>query len=127
MSECNIENQIIRGSSKTYVFSLEDEDGTTVTDLASATEVEFFLKKNASDTTNVVELSLTANPTQIFVNDPTTGDVKVLLFPADTTIDARGYVGVLKITYSAERVEFPSFFSSDGSDIDSFIVVYPGT
>jgi hypothetical protein len=128
MSDCINENKITRGTSKDYIFSLTDEDGTVISDLSTATEITFMLKQKPSDSdiNAVLSLSLTANPTQILVDAPAVGDVTVKLLATNTELSPRGYVGVLKIEYPSDIVSKPEFFTSDNEVIDSFIIVDRG-
>ena len=94
--------EIFRKDTSTIVIHIKDENGVTLSDLATATDVRFLVKKNAADLNSAAIITKYIG-SGLTINDPATGDVTVVLSAGDTTQLADTYVMGLKVKYAASE------------------------
>lgn len=75
-------------------------DGSA-TDVSSATDFHFGVKRKKTDTTYLIEKS----NEDFNTDDAASGIVKVSLSASDLNLDAGNYIGELRITFSATNID----------------------
>ena len=91
------------GNTSIQDFLATDKDDATLTNLGTATEIKFQIKKTKKATTALVEKTAGAG---IEVDTPTTGYLRITLTPTDTgtTLSVGDYFMALRITESDGKV-----------------------
>lgn len=96
--------QIKRGNKADLQFIVKDANGVVLTNLSSATNIQFVLKKNKIDLDEdaVVLKNLTDG---ITIDTPLIGNCTVTLTSLDMNIPAQNYFWALKITFSSTSIQ----------------------
>lgn len=96
-----------KGNTVKLVFTIKDSNGDSVTNLATAVKVKFMVKINKTDldSSAVISKSLGAG---ITVDDPTIGDISIILTDTDTNIAVDCYFFALQIEYASAIYELDS-------------------
>ena len=91
------------GNTSIQDFLATDKNDATLTNLATATEIKFQIKKTKKATTALVEKTAGSG---IEVDTPTTGYLRITLTPTDTgtTLSVGDYYMALRITESDGKV-----------------------
>ena len=96
--------RIKKENSSTINITVNDGDGDLVTNLATADDVKFMVKKKKTDTNANAVISKNIG-NGVTINDPSVGIVKVTLTSTDTNIDIGFYFMALQIEYSATDIQ----------------------
>jgi len=87
------------GNSIDILFLIKDSSGVAVNNLATATAIKFMIKSNQTDADLAAKISKTLG-SGITINTPNTGNVKVSLTSANTTLPAGKYFAALQIEWT---------------------------
>lgn len=112
--------EVKRGNYKTFSILVKDSDGDAVTDLATAIEILFQVKKNKTDLDADAIISVAL--ADMTVDSPSTGYISIPLLTADTLVDVGTYFAGLQINYSASaKIEIALY--EDGRETGAFTVL----
>lgn len=100
--------ELIKGNRKRLVLKLF-RDGSLITDLSTATSIEFAIKKKAEDTNARAVLMIvdeTGDPdARVERNQPCTGCVRLTLDSEDTLLDPGEYFYALQCSWGTDDDE----------------------
>lgn len=105
------------GNSIDILFLIKDSTGVAITNLATATAIKFMVKVNATDTDSTAKISKTLS-SGITINTPVTGNVKVTLTGADTTLTPGRYFMALQIEWTGGIVQEVDIRESSDEIVD---------
>lgn len=86
------------GNSVDLLFTAKDRDGNILQNLSAATTIKFMVKINETDADLDAKISKNLS-SGVVVNTPDTGNIKVSLSSADTTLEAGIYFVALQIAW----------------------------
>lgn len=109
--------QIKRGNKADLLFIVKDADGNIVTNLSTATAIQFVLKNNKEDADSAA-LVLKNLTNGITIDTPSIGNVMVSLTSTNMTISPKNYFWALRITYSATNVQEVNIRNTNIKDIN---------
>ena len=91
------------GNAITLEITLKSNN-VAITDLATATKVEFALTLKGNSTPALTVAATPPPASGITIDDPATGDVKVVLTPTQTNLAAGIYHISVQVTYSSSNI-----------------------
>lgn len=89
-------------NAKTYNITVKDDDGVVVTDLATATDIIFVMKTKKTDADLDSKLIKVLTDPELTINDPETGDIKIVCTSDDLDILGSVFVAC-QINYPLDR------------------------
>jgi len=112
--------EVKRGNTKVLEVLCEDENGKTITTLASAEEIKFHVKEKKDSITTKIAKSLDKG---IVVDTPSTGYVQITLLPTDTTLPPKGYPMGLQIKWDDDNIYEADKITIDGVKVNTLKIV----
>lgn len=91
-----------KGNRSKFVVSVTDQDGQAITDLGNAQEVTFEIKLEKDGTALITKTTGSG----VTINTPNTGDITIILLPADTSsFEELEYYVACEVEYSSEDIQ----------------------
>jgi hypothetical protein len=109
-----------KGNTRVLEILCKDENGATITTLASAEEIEFHVKEEKDSIATKIAKSLVSG---IVINTPSTGYITITLLPTDTALPPKGYPMGLQIKWDSDNIYEAYEITIDGVIVNTLKIV----